>query len=158
VSVREYALERSVDRIHYGTISRVAATNTPGSKSYNSTDVNYFKGDNYYRVKSVGMNGEVTYSSILKISAGSLNQEILVFPNPVADKKMTMVMSGQKAGKYFMSLYNSIGSLIPLPSMEIATGETSQTIQLPASLPPGVYRLRITSPDNKITIKTINVL
>lgn len=158
VSVHEYVLERSLDRIHYGKISRMSAINTPGIKSYNSVDVSYFKGDNYYRVKSVGMNGEITYSPILKISAGSLNHEILVFPNPVVDKKMTLVISGQKAEKYHISLYNNTGNLIPLPSVEISSGASSHTIQLPQSLPAGVYRVRINSAENGTTIKTINVL
>lgn len=158
VSIREYVLERAIDRIHFSTISRALATNTPGVKTYASVDPNYFKGDNFYRVKSIGMNGEIQYSSVVKISGGSLNQEILIFPNPVADKRMNLVMSGQKSGKYFMTMYNSLGSMIPLPALDISTGESTQTIQLPATLPPGVYRVRITSPDNVTTIKTINVL
>ena len=157
-AMREYVLEHSVDRINYSSISHLQPLNSSGIKTYNSIDAAYIKGDNFYRVKAVGLNGDVQYSTILKVNASATTQEILIYPNPVADKQITLVLPLQKPGKYLLNLYNSIGSSYPLTAIEVGSGENVQTVQLPKSLAPGVYRLRIISPDNVVTVKALNIL
>ncbi len=158
VAMSEYVLERSLDRINFSPLYRATAANTGATRSYSSADANYFKGDNFYRVKAIGLAGDVQYSSILKINGGGLTQEIMVYPNPVSDKKVNILITAVSSGKYQLNLYNSAGSRIILPSMQVTVGQNSQTIELPATLATGIYRLKITSPENVSVVKTINVL
>jgi hypothetical protein len=158
VAMREYVLERSLDRINFSSLYHAAATNTGTTRSYTSADADYFKGDNFYRVKAVGLAGDIQYSSILKINGGGQTQEILVYPNPVSDKKVNILITAANSGKYQLNLYNSAGSRIVLPSMQVTAGQNSQTIELPTTLATGIYRLKITSPENVSVVKTINVL
>jgi hypothetical protein len=158
VAMREYVLERSLDRISFSALYRAAAANTGSARSYSSADADYFKGDNFYRIKAVGLAGDVQYSSILKINGGGQTQEILVYPNPVSDKKVNILITAVNSGKYQLNLYNSAGSRIVLPSMQVTAGQNSQTIELPVTLATGIYRLKITSPENVSVVKTINVL
>jgi hypothetical protein len=158
VAMNEYVLERSLDRINFSPFYHASAANNGATRSYNSADANYFKGDNFYRVKAIGLAGDVQYSSILKINGGGLTQEILVYPNPVSDKKVNILITAVSSGKYQLNLYNSAGSRIVLPSMQVTAGQNSQTIELPVTLATGIYRLKITSPENVSVVKTINVL
>ena len=158
VAMREYVLERSLDRINFTTLSRATAANTGAARSYSDADANYFKGDNFYRVKAIGLAGNVEYSSILKINGGGQTQEIMVYPNPVSDKKVNILITAISSGKYQLNLYNSAGSRIVLPSMQVTAGQNSQSIELPPTLATGIYRLKITSPENVSVVKTINVL
>jgi hypothetical protein len=158
VAMSEYVLERSLDRINFSPLYHASAANTGATRSYSSADANYFKGDNFYRVKAIGLAGDVQYSSILKINGGGLTQEILVFPNPVSDKKVNILITAVSSGKYQLNLYNSAGSRIVLPSMQVTAGQNSQTIELPVTLATGIYRLKITSPENISVVKTLNVL
>ncbi len=153
-----YIVERSVDGVTFSPIRTVAPQNASGVRNYASSDLGFIKADNFYRIKAISLNGAVQYSSILKISAGGAAQDILVYPNPIVNKKLTMQIAAARSGKYYFSLYNSIGSLIPLAPIEIAAGQVTQVIQLPTTIAPGVYRLRITTPENAIIVKTINVL
>jgi len=157
-AMREYVVERSADRINYLPIGNVPAINIAGSRTYTSEDAHYLKADNFYRIKGIGMNGEVQYTSILKISAGARGEAISVYPNPVINRKLSIQINATVAGKYYLNLYNSAGSLIPLAPIEVAVGQTTQNILLPSTLPSGVYRLRITTPENGDVIKSINVL
>ena len=158
VAMREYVLERSLDRINFSSLFRAPATNAGSARAYASVDADYFKGDNFYRVKAVGLAGDVQYSSILKINGGGQTQEIMVYPNPVSDKKVNIMITSVNSGKYQLNLYNSAGSRIVLPSMQVTSGQNSQTIELPVTLATGIYRLKITSPENVSVVKTINVL
>ena len=157
-AMREYSLERSIDRVHFSSIYRASAENTGTSKTYNSIDLSYLRGDNFYRVKALGLSGDVQYSSILKVNGGGIYQDVLIYPNPIADNKFNIMFTATRSGKYMMNLYNSVGSRISLMPITASEGQNSQTIELPATIPPGVYRLKIISPDNVITVKTINVL
>jgi len=156
--MRDYTLERSFDRIRFSSIYNALATNSGSLRSYQSIDGSFFKGDNYYRVKATGLAGDIQYSSILKINGGGKNQEVLIYPNPVADKKLNILLTAKISGKYIVNLYTSTGSLIPLTPIQMSIGLNSKIVELPASIAPGVYILRITSPENETSIKTINVL
>jgi hypothetical protein len=157
-AMREYVVERSADRINYLPVRNVQAINSAGSRTYAAMDAGYLKADNFYRIKGVGMNGEIQYSSILKISAGSRAEAISVYPNPVINRKLSIQIAASKAGKYHLSLYNSAGAMIPLSPIEVQEGQTTQQMLLPSTIAPGVYRLRITTPENASVIKSINVL
>jgi hypothetical protein len=156
VAMREYVVERSFNRVNYTSIQSLSPENSPGSKSYTSSDPGFVKGDNYYRIRAVGLNGEVSYSTILKISTGNAT-EINVYPNPVIAKKLNISITGALAGRYQMSLYNSAGTAMPLNRIESSGGSLNQSVKLPATLAPGIYRLRVIAPDQSETIKTISV-
>jgi hypothetical protein len=153
-----YEVQRSVDGSNFTTISSQAAINTPGSRTYISSDATYLKGANYYRIRAIGLNGSAQYSNILNISGGARMQDIGIYPNPVVNKKMNMVFSVQTSGRYSLNLYSTSGSIIPLTPVEVMSGQTNLMVLLPRSLASGVYRVLIVSPDNITTVKTITVL
>lgn len=154
----DYNIEHSTDRNHFSSIQIVAPENAGGSKTYNATDLVTRKADNYYRIKATTLEGKIIYSSIQKVSIASPVSEMIVYPNPVADRKLNLILPAGAEGKYSLMLYTVNGNMIPLSSIQAGSGQSVQIINLPKTVAPGVYRLKIISPANTITVKTINVL
>lgn len=157
-AIREYVVERSLDRVQFSPVSTHTPYNTPGVRTYTSSDFGFSTGDNFYRVRAVGLNGENTYSSIVKVTTGTATQDIAVYPNPVINKRINLQMSSTQTGRYQLDLFDNAGVKLTLPSLTASGGDVMQTITLPGTLSAGVYRLRILAPDGKLTVKTINVL
>jgi len=157
-SMKEYVVEHSVDRINFNAIKTVQPSNAAGTKSYTSLFVENYRGDNFYRIKGTSLFGETMYSSILKLNSGKPLQEILVYPNPIVDRKINIFFPGLVVGKYSFQLYSSNGIAQALPPIQINQGSSVQSVQLPKTISAGVYRIKIVAPDNTVIIKTINVL
>ncbi len=78
----KYIVERSENGVQFKEIGSVTASNV---STYNFTDVTPFAGNNLYRVKAVGKDGEVKYSSIVQLRFTKGAIALQVFPNPVVD-------------------------------------------------------------------------
>lgn len=157
-AMNQYTVERSTDRVNYTAIQNVQPYNTPGTKNYTINDPNFSKGDNFYRIKAVGLAGETQYSVIVKVTTSTSSEDILVYPNPVVNKKVNVSIPSQMSGKYIFDLISINGGVQPLGSAVVNSTQTIQVVQLPKTLAPGIYRLRIIMPDGTSAIKTINVL
>jgi len=80
--VSHYEVEQSADAKIFQKVSQVAA----GAKDqYLATDSNPVSGKNYYRLKSVDLDGTFAYSRTISIDfTGDIS--VKVFPNPVSDE------------------------------------------------------------------------
>ncbi len=156
--IANYQVEHANDGINFNSIQTVTAISSGGSRSYNADDLASRRGDNYYRIKSTSRTGDVQYTAIKKIVIGTPATEMLIYPNPVVDKRLNILFPVQMGGKYSFVLYASNGVVQPLGSLQVPAGQNIQTLLLPRGTATGIYRLRIISPDNKVIIKTINVL
>lgn len=157
-AMNQYTVERSTDRVNYTAIQNVQPYNTAGTKSYIVNDPNFSKGDNFYRIKATGVAGETQYSVIVKVTTSTSSEDILVYPNPVVNQKLNVSIPSQMSGKYIFDLISINGGVQPLGTAMVSSSQSTQVVQLPKTLAPGVYRLRIIMPDNTSVVKTINVL
>src|SRR5690606_15854129 len=72
-AIQYYVVEHSSNGSSFIQTGTVAATaNNGGSASYSFADASALTGDNFYRIKSIGVNGEVKYSGIVKVSIGNI--------------------------------------------------------------------------------------
>jgi hypothetical protein len=156
--IREYVAERSVDRVRFTPVQALGSTTGSGTKSYFANDAGFIKGDNYYRIKAVGRNGEVQYSTILKINAAARGEfDVVVYPNPVQFRKMNLSIDSRYGGRYLLTMYSMNGVAIPLNAVDAPAGLSIEAIRLPVSVSAGIYRLRIVTPEGNELIKTVNV-
>ncbi len=83
-SIREYELLRSVDGTHFYPIAVLA----PGASNnqYLVTDRNVDERRFFYKVKAIGITGDVQYSSIVKLVP--LPSEYVIYPNPVLNNEL----------------------------------------------------------------------
>lgn len=157
-AIQEYIIEHSTDGISFSALQSVQPFNAGGTQSYISNDAVSRRGDNFYRIKAIHINGSVQYSSIIKVILKTPVRDFVIYPNPVLNRQMNILFPGQVMGKYSLQLYSSNGTMIPLGTVQVNVAQSIQTVLLPKTVAPGIYRIKIISPDNTITVKAINVL
>ena len=148
-NIRNYTVEHSADGRTFTGVGTVAATANGASKAdYNWLHENPVQGNNYYRIRSMGISGEVKYSTIAKVFIGEgLKPSYVVAPNPVTDGNVTVQFVNQPEGSYAVRLLNAAGQTVYSKSVNHAGGNSSNRIGLSTALSNGMYKLEILQPD-----------
>lgn len=147
-SVRKYWIQRSFNGTDFSNIGTVTS---PAFLSENFEWADPFPGseNNYYRIKSLQNNGEISYSSIILIKGLPIAGSIQLFPNPAKADNMNLKMDHQPAGKYRVTIFNSFGQTLMQTSFDFAGGDGVQKIPNHGSLLPGIYHLQVMSPNGE---------
>ncbi|MEM7103158.1 MAG: T9SS type A sorting domain-containing protein [Bacteroidota bacterium] len=123
----------------------------------NSTSVNQYRftaplttKDNYFRLKQVDLNSEVSYSEVKFIEAScndvfAESGVMSLFPNPVSSgKQFSLRIKTGIEGAGHIRVTDSRGQLVKIYDVEVAEGLNSLELDLP-ELPNGLYFLQFTS-------------
>ena len=157
-AISYYEVQRSTDNIRFIKVGRVdAAAITNYLVPYNFTDAAPQNGLNYYRIKSVGTNGAIKFSSIAKVNYAAKPGSISAYPNPVVDNKITVEFKNKKAGVYNISLLNTNGALVYQKKMIHDGGNYKYILPLPATLARELYQMNIDGPDGTRTLLKIMI-
>ncbi|HRD57823.1 MAG TPA: hypothetical protein PK504_07220, partial [Ferruginibacter sp.] len=113
--------------------------------------------DNFYRIKAIGLAGDITYSPIAKVAPEKIASLITVQPNPVKDKQLNIRFVGQQAGVYKLQLNNALGQLLHQSFINVNTGNEIKSIQLSKDIPVANYQLSICDKNGKV-IAAENIL
>ncbi|MEO7312179.1 MAG: hypothetical protein ABIX01_17380 [Chitinophagaceae bacterium] len=139
--MKEYLVERSEDAITFTTIGTVAAKGTSTvSVDYEFADVQPIVGKNFYRVKAVDKSGRSTYSIIVKINYGRVDNSLTIFPNPVKDQ-INLQIVAVKPGTYDLEIFNDAGQKMISEKIVYNGGYGLQQIPLLPNMMKGPYRL-----------------
>ena len=158
INMHQYVVQHSADGRLFKDISTIAPSGAGSSKTYQTFDVQMATATHFYRIKGISIGGKEQFSVIAKVSAQSNQPAIQVYPNPITGKSMQIELNNTVAGTHQMVAISNIGQRFVLPALKIAGTQQMQTVQLPGSMAPGVYRLQVTAPDAKVLVKTIVVL
>ena len=157
MNIKQYEAEKSTNGTQFTMLAIKAPTANGGrSANYVVTDVNPVEGYNYYRIKSVDINGKTAYTNIVKVLMGSIKQDITIYPNPITDGKIHLQLMNQPEGKYGIRLLNKIGQVIVSKQISHAEGSSTELIKWDFNLAHGMYLLEVTRPDG--SVKDINVM
>ena len=157
MNVKQYEVEKSIDGTHFTTMSIQAATaNGGGSAVYVAKDEKPVEGYNYYRVKSVDINGKTEYTTVVKVLMGTIKQDINIFPNPITDGMIHLQLTNQPEGKYGIRLFNKLGQVIISRQVIHTEGSSTELIKWDYNLAHGFTTWRL--PNRMERIKTINVM
>jgi hypothetical protein len=138
---QRYEIEKSLNKIDFFKIDSVNAT---GKEKYAFTDAAAISGVVYYRIKMIGISGDIKYSEIVSVKPGHTN-EISIFPNPVTSYININIPDLQ--GLLTLQLINMEGKIIftgPGSLLQV-NGELNRLLP---SLQHGVYRVRINNAEN----------
>ena len=156
-NMKQYEVEKSVNGTQFSTLGIVPATANNGNPAtYLSTDTKPLEGTNYYRVKSVDIDGKSAYTNVVKVIIGSIKHDITINPNPVTDGIIHLQFLNQPEGKYGVRLLNKIGQVIMSKQISHAEGSSTELIKWNYNLAHGIYQLEVTNPGGGI--KNISVL
>ena len=148
INIREYAVEKSANGVNFVKIGTVQAS---GITDYAHVDESPFAGINFYRIRSVGVAGEVGYSKIVKVSYEA-EPMISIFPNPIkSDRKATISFKNVNAGRYTLKLTNNLGQVLMRKAIQHDGVTTQYDFTLSKSVLNGSYTLEIIGQDNKKT-------
>lgn len=149
INMLKYDVEKSTDGIVFAPVN---TTNIMGGNNayntYSWLDFNAIQGNNFYRIKSYDLSGEVKYSAVVKVAIAESTSDFAIYPNPIIGNVINLVMGNQTAGEYQVKLTNIIGQLIFAKTIQNNGGNSNQSLKTETKLIPGVYQLEITGKDN----------
>ncbi len=139
-TLKQYNIEYSKDGISFITIGTVypKAISTTNNYSFNYDEI--VEGKVFFRLKTIEMDNKLSYSKIVSIYTNCNNDEVSIFPNPVADMLHINLVKTNESTAF---LYNTNGTLIS--KHLIRKGDNSINIK---ALPNGVYLVKIIGETN----------
>ena len=145
---KEYQIERSSDGITFNKIGVVISNNNISGSRYSYVDAHPLSGNNYYRLKSVDIDGKFSYSNIDEVTFTQSN-ELIVYPNPAKDViTIENNLKGNNLNIFITDLAGRKISQIIRPNNSV--------LQLSvANLKTGLYILKITDGISSITQKLV---
>jgi len=156
-NVDHYEIERSINGgQQFATIGQTAARNTNSQTEYHWLDATPTNGVNLYRIKSVDLDGKVSYSIIVKVNLTFSGEGIVIYPNPTQKGYVSFQSANLQKGNYTLNIFNSNGQEIYKQKFVHEGGAFSQTISLPAGIKSGMYNLQLIN-GNEIKNKTFIV-
>ena len=147
INIHHYEIERAADGNHFVQLGSITAVNT---SLYNWLDEHSLAENNYYRIKSVGNNGAVQYSKIVKVNSTAVAPGLSIFPNPIAvDRIIRFSATGLSKGVYCMEIYNDLGQKIASKKNNFDGINNAVEWKLEQQLPSGKYSLQIFNSEMK---------
>lgn len=157
-SMKEYEVERSGDGRTFTKLGSTAATATnAASASYKILDRNPLVGNNYYRIRSIELDGKTGYSTIVKvfIQVTEYDPSIAIYPNPVTGNTISLHLNAVEKGNYTVQLFNAAGQLISSKAFQYNGTDPSADLNTDANLIAGKYELRLIGNEIKIMTSVI---
>lgn len=143
-NMESHAVETSTDGVNFSIGGKVNAINAP-QNTYTWTDSNPTEGYHFYRIASIGKDGKVSFSKVVRVLVGSnlTQSRITIYPNPVVNGIANLQFENQQAGIYQVRLLNTVGQLLSTKTINHPGGNSSELLPLPNNLTKGIYHLEI---------------
>lgn len=146
MNLSKYIVERSVVGKGFFDEAPVNAHNNL-TGNYQWVDENPVSGNNYYRVRSVDLDGKIEYSKIVEVYVEKSGQRITVYPNPATVDNLNLQLNNEEAGLYEVQLINTFGQTLITKTFNYIGGNGNEKINLGRSIPKGIYQLQIKAPE-----------
>ena len=115
-------------------------------------DAQPYSGYNYYRVLAVNFNDEKVYSAINSIYFKE-SSSVSIYPNPVKNGHINLVLANTPRGAYQLRLLNNSGQSVFSKKL-YHSGENSTESYSLGKYPRGIYMLEVNrTPDKKVILK-----
>jgi hypothetical protein len=111
VNVKYHEVQRSNSINGFTTIGTVPARNRFDNETYDYYDKDCLAGINYYRIKSIDIDGKIKYSKIVSVSYGESNDVISIKNNPVKTT-INLSLSSNKNASFRYQIISSNGSIV----------------------------------------------
>ena len=153
----EYVLERSKDGLNFYPITKQTASNINTSEevSYKYLDVVPYVGNNYYRVKKIDRNGEVSYSNVDSEYWDAMLAGVNIYPNPADDKIfVTFSETSNSTETISVRLTSVLGVEVGTATYELQTGGNTLVIDT-KKVEKGLYFIEVIRGNAKFTEKIV---
>ena len=153
-NIAKYEVEKSTNGQLFTKAADINARGNNGLASYNWLDVNSVTGNNFYRIKAIENSGNVKYSGIVNVRIGKA-RGIVVYPNPVKNKTITLQLNDQVKGTYTIQLFNTTGQTVYTNRIVYMGGTATQTLKLNSNIAKGNYTIEVTGAETTATQRIV---
>jgi Secretion system C-terminal sorting domain len=137
-----FVIERSGDAGGFDSLNVVAGLNNSHATTYNFSDANMLKGNNYYRLRQVDRDGVVKYSKVVSLyNSAFTTARMEVYPNP-ASAVVNYTVSSAAADQVTVQVYNLAGVVMMTRQQQLTAGSNQQSLAI-SNLKNGNYFLKI---------------
>jgi beta-glucanase (GH16 family) len=137
-----FTVERSIDGRNFTTIATIFANgNSSSIKNYQVKDNTPAIGINYYRLTQVDKDGKATVFDIKSIVVGGATTSMRVFPNPVTNNQLQIVLSSINTTSLRVQIMSVQGQTIFNNVLPCLAGTIN--VQFPSTMIKGLYLLRV---------------
>jgi hypothetical protein len=145
-----YELQRSADRESFSTLHATKADPAKGG-IYHWIDPSPLGGTAYYRVKATASDGQAKYSTVMRVAAGPVEQGWTSYPNPFDGTYVRLKLKDVEPGRYRVVLADGAGRMMTETWIDHAGGDAEHPIDIPHSLRPGSYLLKVVNGSVPVT-------
>lgn len=139
----QFIVQRADDGNHFTNLGSIPGTNNAGTvQQYSFYDNQPLKGNSFYRIKQIDIDGEITYSTIERVNISSSKQAIEIYPNPANGNAFNIKLPAINTGNIEISIYDISGRL-QMNKMYNSNG----FITVDHSLAAGIYSIKIAGKD-----------
>ena len=151
-----YAIERSAEGTSFTQIGMQQPINgNQASTSYGFIDNQPIVGMNYYRIQGNSLNGQIQYSNVIAVKAGNMMPTVTVAPNPILHQVLNLKLNQLVKGNYKMIITDVIGRTVYGKQLLYDGVGTFIKTNLPVSIKPGMYYVRLSGEGNDFMDKFI---
>lgn len=149
INSKVYRIERSSDGVSFSAIADVPSNNKAAGSRYMYTDATPLDGINYYRLKSIDIDGKYAYTNVRVVIFTIASTIISVYPNPVED--VLFIDNNFQGRKVSIQISELTGKKV----LQIVT-DTKPHIKISSgSLFAGIYLLTISDGVNTTSKKIV---
>lgn len=134
-----YFIERSIDGIHFSEIGSMNPANRNEANVYHFRDPSPLNGTGYYRIKAVGVNGEIVYSYLKDVTFDGVQESITIYPNPTLPDNINLIVNQKENNDVSVSIYNPIGVKVYSKTFTALEGSVLTALNVENDLPSGTY-------------------
>jgi len=156
-NIAQYEVERSTDGKNFTKVNIVIAKGENNSSvNYNWLDTEPFLRNDFYRIKSVGIDGSIHYSTLVNVVFKKIQtRSIIVCSNPVINGEIKLSLKNIPAGNYSCNLLNSAGQILFTSTINHIS-LTEETTVLPVkNVEKGIYNLQVKDKNDESTVLKI---
>jgi len=148
--IASYSIEKSLNGRSFTSVGSVTASAySDNEKNYSFQETVPAAGTQYYRIKSTGINGEIKYSAIAKITVGSIKSLLTIAPNPATQGSgINLQLTKMVRGRYEIRMQSVDGRVVYRNVIQHAGNNASYGVTVPSGLSKGTYVVTIFNPDN----------
>ena len=149
-NIAHFIVEKSTNGTVFNSIGVVNALNNATILSnYSFNDPAAYSTNNYYRIKIVGLDGTVKYSSIILVKNCPL-LNVLAYPNPVkAQRPVTIAFNATHSSEANINVVDITGKIVSTSKANIKSGTNTISIETGNSMKPGNYIISINVNNNQ---------
>ena len=139
-NTRQFIVQAN-NRGEFSNIGTLPAQSKKGINDYTFVDRNAISGNNFYRLKMMDIDGQYTYSNVIKVKYGEKNVIFNIYPNPVTSTLYLKINSDQIKNT-MLSITDALGKIVLQKTITLNIGTSSSSLNV-EKLPAGVYYLNV---------------